>query len=240
LGLGRDIFAFGRFRSEFPEIYAEIERYKAEIMRLTTGRSDGKLGGPFEKARQDASKIKDTAQAKMLGFKVNSLMRRLGEGAFTDHKEQSGPVSFVSPIMECLNQIEAFDEEIRRQSAVGQGRFVTPRQIIYGITGTIVLVILLGMLSNSTHLVQDTTWPGRLPSALSGDAKFKAFQDVVKLYKQKPDEYASSDKRREFNERLKEAQQTFSNIPFDPTQDPYFPHVSDEYLRITAPTARTR
>jgi Leucine-rich repeat (LRR) protein len=107
LALGRDIFFGGRFRSEFRELYAEINHVQAKITSLTTVRSAGKPSGTFaEKVGQTASKIKDTAQVKALGFKLNSLMRRLGEAGYSRFKEKSGPETFVQPIRECLNKIE--------------------------------------------------------------------------------------------------------------------------------------
>ena len=42
LALGKDIHSSGRFSSEFPDLYAEIERLRAEITRLTTGREGGR------------------------------------------------------------------------------------------------------------------------------------------------------------------------------------------------------
>ena len=240
LALGRDIFTTGRFRSEYPELYssktslpsppflppppfyAEIERVQAEITRLTT-RRDGKPGGTFaERAKQTASMIKDAAQAKALGLKMDSLMRQLGEVGFADQREKSGPESFVQPISECLNKIGDAEEQIRQQSAVSQGRSITPRRILYGVIGTVALIVLLTVFNRpqeTTHVVQDTTRPSPLPSPPSGDEKFKAFREVVQVYKQSPDEYAGSEKRQAFNKRLRGVQQKFSAIPFDPTKD---------------------
>jgi GYF domain 2 len=148
LALGRDIFSGGRFRSEFPELYAEIEHLQAEITRLTTGRSEGKPGGTFtEKAAQTASKIKDTAQAKALGIKLDSLMRRLGEVGFDAHKEKSGPESLIQPISESHAKIEVTDEQIRQHLSVSQGRWITPRRVLIGGIVALGLVVLLAVFT---------------------------------------------------------------------------------------------
>jgi len=147
LALGRDIFTNGRFRSELPEMYAEIDRVQWEITRLTTGR-EAKPGGSFaERAGQTASKFKDVAQAKALGIKVDSLMRRLGEAGYSTFTEKSGPESLVQPISECLNKIGAVDERIRQQSAVNEGSWLTPRRILYVGIGAVALIVLLAVFN---------------------------------------------------------------------------------------------
>lgn len=160
LALGRDICSGCRFRSEYPELFARIERLQAEITRLTTGR-EGNAGGTLaERARQTASKLTDSAQAKALSVNLDSLMRQLGEVGFADHGEKSGPESFYYPINEYLTKIEVADEEIRQQSALSQGRWITPRRILFGGIGALGLVVLLTVFSRpepSGEVTKDPT-----------------------------------------------------------------------------------
>ena len=120
LVLGRDLYAGGRFRAEFPEIYAEIDRIEGEIARLAG--QEATQGGTFaDKAKQAASKVKDTAQAKVLGLKLDSLMRRLGEAGYAAQKERSGSEPVVLRVIDCLSEIQQAEWQVRQQSAVGQG-----------------------------------------------------------------------------------------------------------------------
>ncbi len=144
--LGRDIFAGGRFRSEFPEIYAEIERVQVEINRLTT--QEVKPRGTFaEQAGQVPSKLKDMAHAKGLGLKVDTLMRRLGEVSYSSSEDKSGPEPLVKAIRECINKVRAADEAIRENSAVSQGRWITPNRLLYGGIGIVALIALLAVFN---------------------------------------------------------------------------------------------
>ena len=91
LALGRDICSGCRFRSEYPELFARIERLQAEITRLTTGR-EGNAGGTLaQRARRQPRSSQTTAQAKALSVNLDSLMRQLGEVGFADHGERVDP-----------------------------------------------------------------------------------------------------------------------------------------------------
>jgi WD40 repeat protein len=177
LALGRDIFADGRFRSEFPEIYAEIERDQAEIVRLNHERAV-RIGGTFaEKAGQTASQLTDKVKAQALGMKLDSLMRRLGEGGYSRLGEKSGHKSFVHPITRCFNKISEADEEIGQYLVVNEGRRFTPRRVLYGAIGTFLLVTLIitrywmsptSQVTGSSTIASDrhpaTTKPYQVPS----------------------------------------------------------------------------
>ncbi len=165
MALGRDIFTIGRFRSEFPGLYAQIGELQAQITRLTTGR-ESKPGGSFaQKAKQTASKIKDTAKAKTLSLKIDSLMRRLGEVGFTDHGEKSGPLHLVQPIMVYESNKEAISKEIDSLSGVGTGKLLTPRRLLLSGFGLVALFLALlvtarredGQLLSGTMPVKQTT-----------------------------------------------------------------------------------
>ncbi len=157
--LGRNIFSDGRFRSEYPEVYAEIDGINAEITRLTT-RHDGDLQGAFvEKAKQTVSKIKDKTQAKALGLKLGSLMRRLGDVSFVDHKERSGPEPFVDPINACLDKIRAADEEIRQLSNPNDDRWLRPRRILYGVISALGVLVFCAVANRSSKVTLVTPTP---------------------------------------------------------------------------------
>ena len=172
--LGRDIFDGGRFRSEFPEIYAEIEGVQAEIARLTT-RHAVKPDGTFaEKAKETASKMKDTAQAKALGLKADSLMRRLGEVGYSSFKEKSGPKALVKAVRECLDKIQEVVPSIHEHSAVRQGGGLTPTWVLCGTFGTVSLITVLyashwlkrsPQLSVASRDASDPHQPGSVPAA---------------------------------------------------------------------------
>jgi antitoxin component YwqK of YwqJK toxin-antitoxin module len=157
LALGRDIFAGGRFRSEFPEIFSEIERLQAEFTHLTTCRSTGTAGGTLaEKAVQTASRIKDTAEAKALGLKLDSLTRRLGEIVYFNHVERSGSEALVGAISSCISEIGHEQQQISRQSGVSNGRMITPRRILSFGIGAIVLLSVLALSGKSKQQSQGT------------------------------------------------------------------------------------
>jgi hypothetical protein len=144
LALGHDIFAGGRFRSEFPEIYSEIERLQATIVSLTTGRGDGTQGGTFaEKAKEKASKIKDMARAKALGMTKTSLIRGLGKVGYSMLEEKSGHELLVRSINGCLEKIEEVDQKLQEHSAGRQGGVLTPKWLLCGFLGTVLVVTVL-------------------------------------------------------------------------------------------------
>jgi hypothetical protein len=220
LALGRDIFTDGRFRSEFPAIYAEIESTQLEIARLTTGR-EIKIGEDFwERSRKAALNLKDTAQAKSQALRADSLMRRLGKEVYTAHGENSGSGAIIIPVSRCLSEIEKAEVQIRQESAVRQGRWVTPARLLCGSLGVLALVVSMAVYNKpqeAAHVVQDAAQPSL--SAPSSGEKLRAFREVVQVFSQHPDEYASSEEREAFTRRLRAVQQKYSAIPFDPTKD---------------------
>ena len=98
---------------------------------------------------ETASKIKDTAQAKALSLKVDSMMRRLGEAVFADHNnEENGSDELIRQVREFLSQIEEAQGQIHQHEMTNQGRRITPRRILYVCVGTVTLLMLLAMLRN--------------------------------------------------------------------------------------------
>ncbi len=142
--LGRDTYASGRFREEFPEMFAEIGELERQIELIASTRSRVRPAeGLADRATGAAAGVKAAAQAKALSLKKELLLRRLGESSFAKHEDRSGPEALVRPIAEYLARIGGLAEEAHRQSKTGQGRIITPRRVLMGSIGLGFAAILL-------------------------------------------------------------------------------------------------
>lgn len=138
--LGRDIYASGRFRDEFPELHGEIGEADSRVERLTSPRAQT----PPAKGLADAAVgVKATAQAKALSLKKESLLRRLGELSHERHRESSGPEHLVRPIAEARSGVEALEGEIGRLAATGRGTWITPYRVLGASTALGVVLLAL-------------------------------------------------------------------------------------------------
>lgn len=155
LELGRDIFGDGRFRGEFPDLFAQITAARQEKARLGSVQVDRErqktLAG---KATEAATLMKSTAQAKLLSLKEESLLRQLGESSYDRHGEGSGPADLVRPIAECLSAIDGLDREIDGLSRVGQGRLITPKRMLAG--AIVCFVAVMSLMAFSPVAKQDS------------------------------------------------------------------------------------
>lgn len=140
LDLGRDIHAAGRFRDEFPELLAEIVEVEQRIGQLTSTRSKTSSATSLADRTKNAAMVaKQKTQAKALSLKKESLLRRLGASAIAKCGARSGPETLVQPIIDGLSKGESLDQEIVRLSKVGEGTWVTPKRLLVGSLGLIML-----------------------------------------------------------------------------------------------------
>ena len=157
LELGRANFAAGRFRDEFADLYSRITATQQERERLRRAQIERQTPTTVsEKASDAASRVKVTAQAKLLALKEESFLRQLGESSYERHGERSGPENLVRPISECRSKLEALDREIEQLSGVGKGRFITPRKLLIGAIACCVVVI--GLMAFKSGNQGDRNW----------------------------------------------------------------------------------
>lgn len=144
LELGRDIFATGRFREEFLDLFSCITASQEERQRLGQVRVDGeRQRSLFEKATDASLRVKVTAQVKMLALKEDSLLRQLGESSYERHGKASGPENLVRPVSVSRSSLEGLEREIDHLCKIGNGRIVTPRRVLAGGLGFCVVTVAL-------------------------------------------------------------------------------------------------
>jgi hypothetical protein len=169
LDLGRDIYAAGRFRDEFAELYSGIGEAERRIEQIASSRPQGEPSkGLAERATKAAAVVKATAQTKALSMKKDSLLRRLGESACAKHGKRSGTGPLIRSIADGLTRMEELDREIDRLSGVRRGKLVTPRRVLVGAAGlgavALVLVAIRGKDSGAKGRP-----PGGGPAVALGD-----------------------------------------------------------------------
>jgi hypothetical protein len=152
LDLGRDIYAAGRFRDEFAELYAEIGEAERRIEQIASSRPQGEPSkGLAERATKAAAVVKATAQGKALSLKKDSYLKRLGESAYARLGKAAGPAHLVGPIVEVRGSIECLAGDIRRLQEAGRGKWVTPQRLLVasGVLAVAVLILAAPKLSHT-------------------------------------------------------------------------------------------
>lgn len=167
LALGRDVAQGGRFRTEFQEIYGEIDRIRAELARLTTGEKEKPGASLSDKARQAAKAVTDTVQAKALGLKLRAAQQKLGEAVHPVHGAESADPTLVQPIDEALTELATIEAKLDQEEESQRGRLVTPRRVLYATAGTIVLgVFVIARSGPKVTEGRTTPPPAATPSSL--------------------------------------------------------------------------
>lgn len=143
--LGKEVYTAGTHREDLPGLFQNIDEIQATIKSLKEGTSIEDEQTFSDKAKATANKAMDSATAKALSVKVNGVFRQLGQSAYEQLGEESGPPELIEAISTCLTRIETLDAEIQElETKHGSGIF-TPKRIAIVGTGVAAAMIFLIM-----------------------------------------------------------------------------------------------
>ena len=142
LPLGKDIHSAGRFRNEFPEVISALDGHQQELEALERGEPSAADGDHSEETKQTAVKRKEEAGRSISG-KMNTEYERLGQLAWEKHGEASGPAALVAPIRQARQRQEILTTEIESIRASFASRRLTPKRLVFGAAGCLVIFVLL-------------------------------------------------------------------------------------------------
>ena len=111
--LGKHLLQAGNFRASYPDLFKQLDALVAEKQLLKEAAESRPVAEGFTgKAKATALGAKELAQAKALDLRIAQALGRLGERAFADQADQSGPADLVRPIANAAAQVRALDEQM--------------------------------------------------------------------------------------------------------------------------------
>jgi hypothetical protein len=114
LALGREVNKERRHQDDFQEQFAEIDRLVAQMTTLKQAKPAVQGQTLTDKAKSAAGDAKSAATAKALEFKINGLIRHLGQAAHDRFGADSGSQDLVQSVERLKGQISEIASEITK------------------------------------------------------------------------------------------------------------------------------
>jgi hypothetical protein len=113
--LGNHILGEGSYRNEFGDIYQRLDALRSKIETLSRSpASEPRAEGLGRQVAEFAKRSWNRLHARELEFRLSRVVTELGQAAFENHGEASGPPHLVKPIMDSRAGLQGIDAEIDR------------------------------------------------------------------------------------------------------------------------------
>jgi hypothetical protein len=150
LPLGKDIYSTRRFHDDFQDAFQSLDIQKHEIEKLERTNPDaGDNATPEESKQRAAERSKVESSVRTLSTKMNKDFEKLGQLAWEKFGIKSGPKELTEPLHMACERQDILTEEIESLRAPFEGKVVTPKRFVIGVTLFVIFFLLPPAMRNA-------------------------------------------------------------------------------------------